>query len=50
MRMLLKMKVQRTRARPPNINRPITDQEKTVADPGGGSGGVRTPVSDLMLV
>ena len=43
MRMLLKMKVQRTRAEPPNINRPITDQEKTVADPGGGFGGVRTP-------
>ena len=43
MRMLLKMKVQRTRARPPNINRPITDQEKTVADPGGGSGGGPDP-------
>ena len=39
MRMLLKMKVQRTRAGPPNINRPITDEEKTVADSGGGSGG-----------
>ena len=44
MRMLLKMKVQRTRAGPPNINRPITDQEKTVADPGGGSGGPDPPL------
>ena len=44
MHMLLKLKVQRTRAGPPNINRPITDQEKTVADPGGGSGGPDPPL------
>ena len=44
MHMLLKLKVQRMRAGPPNINRPITDQEKTVADPGGGSGGPDPPL------
>ena len=44
MHVLLKMKVQRTRAGPPNINRPITDQEKKWQIQGEGPGGPDPPV------